>query len=170
MRKSFVVLFGTLLALVLSAGTVWANTGQGSHANHWPWVGKQLRGSEEMPPVTTEMKGWLHIRYDARHDRMPFHLAVWDGKDVTMAHLHCGLAGQTGPIVVTLFGEVTGGFDINGTLVRSAIEDDNILPAGASCPTAITSVASLQTAIEKHEVYVNVHTVAHPNGEIRAQL
>jgi hypothetical protein len=170
MRRSLLAVFGVLVAAGLSAGSVWAGNGGSHPGKHWPWSGARLTGSQEVPAVTTTMKGWMAIRHDVKGDRMPFHLSIWKGNDVTAAHLHCAVAGQNGPVVVALSGDVVGGYDINGTLAKSAIEDDNILPAGAGCPTAITSVETLKTAIENDQVYVNVHTVAHPSGEIRAQL
>jgi len=131
----------------------------------------KLRGSEEVPAVTTKSKGQMTLWHDERHDRIPFTLTVMKGNDVTMAHLHCAVVGSNGPVVVTLLGEIPGGFDINGRLMKSNIEDDNINTMnGATCPTAINDVDSLVTAMKKKEIYVNVHTMDHPSGEIRGQV
>lgn len=131
-----------------------------------------LRGSNEVPAVSTRTKGGITIRFHDEHfDGAPFVLTVKKGQDVTMAHLHCAPAGQNGPVVVTLLGEIPGGFDVSGRLMKSDIENDNINTAnGATCPTPISDLGTLQTAMEKGEIYANVHTVAHPGGEIRGQL
>jgi len=34
----------------------------------------------------------------------------------------------------------------------------------------ITSIADLAQAVRAGKIYANVHTVAHPSGEIRGQL
>lgn len=130
-----------------------------------------LRGRNEVPAVRTRTKGVMTIRQDEDGDRLPFVLTVKRGNDVTMAHLHCAPKGQNGPIVVTLLGEIPGGFDIDGRLMKSAIEDDNINTIdGATCPTPISSVETLVTALENDEIYANVHTMKKPSGEIRGQL
>jgi hypothetical protein len=43
-------------------------------------------------------------------------------------------------------------------------------PAGSTCPQAINNRRDLAEAMRRGNTYVNVHTVAHPGGEIRGQL
>lgn len=126
-----------------------------------------LKGSEETPPVSTTMTGDARFKYEERDNTMAFRLKVRNGNDVTMAHLHCAPKGQSGPIVVTLFGMIPGGFDVNGELADFTIHDANIVQG--ACP-GISNVQTLAQAIRDGKIYVNVHTVAHPNGEIRGQL
>ena len=63
------------------------------------------------------------------------------------AHIHTGLRGKAGNVVVPLCAPCTSG--MTGT---------------ATIP------ASLLNTIKKHGTYVNVHTAKNPNGEIRGQL
>jgi hypothetical protein len=42
--------------------------------------------------------------------------------------------------------------------------------AGSTCPHVINNLRDLANAIRQGDAYVNVHTVAHPGGEIRGQL
>lgn len=126
-----------------------------------------LKGSEEVPSVITQMTGDSRFKYEEDEDMIDFRLRVRNGNDITMAHLHCAPKGQNGPVVVTLFGMIPGGFDVNGELADYSIHDANIV-AGA-CP-GITNVETLVQAIRDDKIYVNVHTVAHPSGEIRGQL
>jgi hypothetical protein len=48
-------------------------------------------------------------------------------------------------------------------------KDANIIQ-GAGCTPAITNIAELVNGMREGSVYVNVHTVANPSGEIRGQL
>ena len=67
----------------------------------------------------------------------------------TAAHIHMAPMGTSGNVVVPLC-------------------------AGSTCKSGVkgtsTISASLVSAFKKHDLYVNVHTVKNPNGEIRGQL
>jgi hypothetical protein len=68
---------------------------------------------------------------------------------ITSAHLHAGVRGINGPPVVTITGWLKG---------------NSIATTWA--PIARSTVDSLLRGL----FYVNVHTAAHPNGEIRGQV
>ncbi|HSH31783.1 MAG TPA: CHRD domain-containing protein, partial [Candidatus Saccharimonadales bacterium] len=101
---------------------------------------------------------------------LEFDLRAQDAEAVTAAHLHCAPVGQNGPVIAFLFGNVPGGFNVDGQLAAFRLTDANILPAGTQCNPAVTNITDLTAAIAAGNIYVNVHTVAHPNGEIRGQL
>jgi len=65
----------------------------------------------------------------------------------TAAHIHMAPKGASGNVVVPLCGPCKSG--AHGTATLNA---------------------SLLSAFKKHDLYVNVHTVKNPNGEIRGQL
>jgi hypothetical protein len=64
------------------------------------------------------------------------------------------------------------GVDIDGELAKGSRTNADIRPA--DCVTAIgrvvNNIASLAFAARDGLVYANVHTVAHPGGEVRGQL
>lgn len=69
---------------------------------------------------------------------------------ITMAHLHYGAPGVAGGVAVDLTPFIMGNA-IMGTV-------------------DISSVTGLLDSLKAGSIYVNVHTAAHPSGEIRGQL
>ncbi len=83
-------------------------------------------------------------------------------------HIHLGMREMNGPVVIPFFGLApgqSGTFSYNATFDLSALT-----------PAQLADVAVLNTALQSASVgqelgfYVNLHTVAHPNGEIRGQI
>jgi hypothetical protein len=103
-----------------------------------------------------------------------FQLSVQNGVGVTRAHLHCGLPGQNGPIVVTLSPTNEQGADVSGLLAEGTRTNVDIEATAARCEDRIgqpvRNIASLAAAAVLGLIYVNVHTVANPAGEIRGQV
>ncbi len=83
-------------------------------------------------------------------------------------HIHLGMREMNGPVVIPFFGLAPGQ---SGTFSYSATFD-----LSALTPAQLADVAVLNTALQGASVgqelgfYVNLHTVAHPNGEIRGQI
>jgi hypothetical protein len=94
---------------------------------------------------------------------------------VTDAHIHCGKAGQNGPVLVPLT-PTTGG--TSGVVVAKQVlsEDIDNAVGNAECVTAcgfpLTTVAALRAAAADGCLYFNVHTGSPETaaGEIRGQL
>ena len=107
-----------------------------------------LTGSEQVPPVTTSASGLGSFVLSKHQQKLAFHV-VFDGLSsaITGAHLHREAAGQNGPVILDL-----GPF-MNGNVI-----------SGSADPTAYLS------ALLADSIYINVHTVNNPGGEIRGQL
>ena len=91
-------------------------------------------------------------------------LIVANIDDVTVAHLHLGVVGMAGPPVAFLF-EGTPSGTVNGVLSEGTITADDLIG-----PLAGEPLSTLVDALEDGDIYANVHTTAHPPGEIRGQL
>jgi hypothetical protein len=105
-----------------------------------------LSGSEEVPPVTTSAKGGGTVTVNA--DMTVSASITTSGINATAAHIHMAPAGQNGGVIVpfTKTGETWS-------------------PA----PGAKLTEAQF-AAYKAGNLYVNVHSAAHPGGEIRGQI
>ena len=167
----------TALAAVLLAGAAVRGAARASDDDDGHKKGQEfgarLSGAEEVPAVVTDTSGKVEIVLNADETKLEFELAVRKGVRVTQSHIHCAPKGVNGPIVVFLAGFHNRGWDVNGTWVENATAtDDNVIPpaAGGPCPVPINNLRDLAAAIRQGNAYANVHTVAHPGGEIRGQL
>jgi hypothetical protein len=106
-----------------------------------------LSGSEETPPVTTAASGTGTITINA--DQSVRGTVKTKGIDGTVAHIHVGAPGVSGPPIVTLDKSADGVWTV---------------PAGSKLTD--DQYASFKAG----NLYVNVHSAEHKPGEIRAQL
>jgi hypothetical protein len=170
--RAFTALAAVLLAGAAGRGAARAGDDDDGHQKGSEF-GARLTGAEEVPAVVTDTKGKVEIVLNADETKLDFELSVRKGVRVTQSHIHCAPKGVNGPIVVFLAGFHNRGWDVDGTWVENATAtDDNVIPpaAGSTCPVPINNLRDLAAAIRQGNTYVNVHTVAHPGGEIRGQL
>jgi CHRD domain len=125
-----------------------------------------LTGDQEVPPVATAMTGDVRIDFNDDFTAARFTLTVNDGVRVQQAHIHCGPPGVNGPIVVFLAGFHAPGWDVDGKWIDH-VQFTNSNIVNTSCGATL---ADLAQSMEDGKTYANVHTVAHPGGEIRGQI
>ncbi len=134
----------------------------------------KLSGDEEVPPIATRTSGNAMIKVNKRQTEAKFRVTLRRGEAITQAHVHCAPAGANGPVVAFLSGLVPGGFDVHGKFAQARLTDANIAAVGADCvPSAgmpIENIADLEEALDAGLIYVNVHSVANPGGEVRGQF
>ena len=161
MRRLFNILMG-MAVLLTAAGVVAAGDEFRARAT----------GDAEVPPVITDTTGKVRVEFNNDETEAEFRLEVREGVRVTQAHLHCAPADTNGPIVVFLAGFHALGWEVDGTWVKDVtFTDQNILPPSpGACPDPIENLSDLAQALRNGNIYVNVHTVAHPPGEVRGQL
>lgn len=124
-----------------------------------------LTGDEEVPPVETQAVGQTVLRLSPDGTELRYRLIVANIDDVTQAHIHIGAAGMNGPVTAFLFGFVAEGVTTNGVLATGTLTEDDLVG-----PLAGEPLAALVDELNAGNAYVNVHTIAHPPGEIRGQI
>ncbi len=129
--------------------------------------GTVLKGSREVPPVTTESKATAEFELED-NDKLEFELrAAGPITNAVAAHIHLGARGQNGPVVAFLFESPAGvNFEDGDRISRGVLRNTNIIARPGFAPT----VSNLVQRIRQGRAYVNLHTVAHPGGEIRGQI
>ena len=153
----------THIAIGVALGLVISSTALGHDGRQ---LQAELRGDNEVPPVETETRGRFHIHEREDGASAEYTLRVSDGERVTQAHFHCAPAGANGPIVVFLAGFHEPGWDVDGRWISNAtLTDANVID-----PRCGATLAEVLEQARIGNVYVNVHSVAHPAGVIRGQL
>jgi glucose/arabinose dehydrogenase len=129
--------------------------------------GARLSGSQEVPAVETAARAVAGFALN-RDGSLSFELrATGPIEDVVQAHIHLGARTQNGPVVAFLFG-LTNATDFarGDLLARGTLRDSNLVALARFTPT----IDELLERMRQGRAYVNVHTVAHPGGEIRGQI
>jgi hypothetical protein len=144
----------TLGAVLLALGTAGCASQSGSGGMMGGMMGGimgggnvTLSGGNEVPPVSTEAKGSGKITVSS--DKSVSGSVTTTGVNGTAAHIHTGAAGSNGPVIVPL---------------TKSGENTWSVPAGAKLTDAQYATYT------SGGTYVNVHSAAHPGGEIRGQL
>ena len=106
-----------------------------------------LSGDQEVPPVATNAKGSGTLTFGT--DKSVAGSVATTGIAATAAHIHEAAPGKNGGVIVPLIKGADGRW---------------IVPAGAKLTDA--QEASLLAG----NLYVNVHSDAHKDGEIRGQI
>lgn len=129
--------FVSIALLFLAAGNLYAQQA----------LSISLKGSAEVPPVTTTASGNSQIT--VQPNRSISGTIMTSGMTPTMAHIHEGPPGRNGPPIITLTMNSDGSF---------AVPDNTML--------SDTQYASYLAG----NLYINVHSKAFPGGEIRGQF
>jgi len=96
---------------------------------------------------------------------------------VLQAHIHIGATKLNGGVSIFLCANVAAPAGTpacpndatnSGTVSRTVAAADVIGPANQGVP--VGGMAQVARAIASHVTYANVHTTAHPGGEIRGQI
>lgn len=181
---------GFILALALTAGfTSLAHADTATTTTNHYVFDADLSGANQVPPVSaTTSTSTTNAATTTGHARVWFDmtnasgsatttttmwqwLGVWNGDDLTAAHLHCGLAGANGPVVLDLFHPAASSTDVNGTLVAtSTVSTGNLHATTTGCSMPIANLTDLGNALKAGIIYANVHSLMYPNGVVRGQM
>ena len=101
-------------------------------------------------PADPDATGTAEVRVQPNQGRLCWNLYVRQTDPITAAHIHRAAAGSVGPPVIAL---TTPGADGHSQ----------------GC-VAVDEALARHVANAAHDFYVNIHTIAFPNGAVRGQL
>jgi hypothetical protein len=107
----------------------------------------KLSGDQEVPPVTTSATG--NGTLTVNDDKTVSGSVTTSGINGVAAHIHNGAPGKNGPVAVPL-----------------SKDGDNKWTVGPDAKLTDAQFADFKAG----NLYVNVHSAAHKDGEIRGQL
>lgn len=108
--------------------------------------GNKLSGENEVGPTGSAATGAFYGVYDKASKKLSYNIA-YEGVTPTAMHFHKGAAGTNGDVEAAVAGPYTSG--TTGSVTLNAAQEADLL---------------------KGLWYLNVHSEAHPGGEVRAQL
>lgn len=137
-----------------------------------------LDGDQEVPPVMTTASGNATLDLNAAGDALTYTVTLigldLDGNqtpanaadDVTGAHIHIGAAGVNGGVA---FGFINPGDDVDDLVIDPVA--GTISGVWEETDTATGGPLSTQlAALNTEGLYINIHTVGVPAGEVRGQI
>lgn len=127
-----------------------------------------LSGATQVPAVTTTATGHATFQLSRSGKSITYTLYVMGIEDPTMAHIHLGSSGKEGPPVVWLY--PTQAHPVKAGKVSGLLSRGVITAARLVGPMKGKTLNDLLDQIRAGNTYVNVHTKAHPGGEIRGQI
>lgn len=137
----------TVLALVVGFATA-----SFAQANGKLLITARLSGAQEVPAVNTSASGVAGLLVNSTRDSLFINVSVANlSGAITGIHIHDGAKGTNGGVLTNLSTFVAGNF------VSTVITGANLNS---------TMISGLLSG----KYYLNVHTAANPNGEIRGQL
>jgi len=112
-----------------------------------------IEGGQQVPAVNSQARGTAVVSIDRNQTDLHF-MVVANGITPGGMHFHTGKTGENGPVI----------FNITPLLANNGAF--GYWKSTDSSPFTIAN----SLAFRKDSVYVNIHTDANPNGEIRGQM
>jgi hypothetical protein len=150
-----------LIMALAAVGTAVA-AGGGNYTAH-------LRGRDEVPPVDTLAQGQAIFHLSDDGSELHYKLIATNIVDILQAHIHVGMPGENGPVVLFLYPDAPPAMLIPGRHT-GVLAEGTATAADLRGPLTGATLADLVAAIEAGDAYVNVHTVQNPGGEIRGPV
>lgn len=154
--KKITLLLIAMLTTMLSVSVVFA-------------AGKTLKadlsGNDEVPSVRTKAKGEAKFTLSDDGKKLSYTLVLRDIENPTAAHIHLGESGKNGGVLATLFSGPKKEGKFRGNIAQASLTDKDLTGEFSG-----KSIAALVELIKSGKAYVNVHTDAYPDGEIRGQI
>ena len=126
----------------------------------------KLIGKSVVPPVNTTAAGRAIIYID--NNWLSWKLNLTGTTDPIMSHMHMGKKGANGVIVADLLNLINSPKTENTT--ERMIITGNISASDLQGPMKGKTFADLQSAIKALDLYIDLHTKDHPDGELRGTI
>jgi hypothetical protein len=153
-----------VLTALGTAAAGWPALRRGRGSNIYDDIfGAWLTGANELPPVETDAFGFAVFRVGPGEREIEYRLVVADIENAAESHVHKGPPNLNGSVVAYLFGPVREPVSKTGLLASGTLSDEDAI-------WPLTDAAELVDQMREENVYLNVHTTAHPRGEIRGQV
>jgi hypothetical protein len=145
--KTIILGRAVVLTLALLSTALWAVPSQAATQS----FKVQLSGAQQVPAVQTGATGTADLTYNTTTRELTWSLS-YSGLSgpATMVHFHNGASGMNGPAVIWL--------SKRGSPVENPLKGQAQLTADQA------------KQFLAGDWYINVHTAAHPGGEIRGQV
>ena len=125
----------------------------------------KLTGHDEVPSVKSKAKGEVTFKLSNDGKELGYKLHVKNIENPKAAHIHFGMKGKSGPPLANLFTGPTKEGKFSGDLSEGTITAEDL--KGELMGKSLDDLVQL---IKSGKIYVNVHTDANPDGEIRGQV
>ncbi len=125
----------------------------------------KLSGNDQVPSVKTKAKGEVKFKLSSDGKELSYKLKVKNIENTIAAHIHHGMMGKNGTPLANLFTGPKKEGKFSGTLSEGSITAKDL-----SGDLMGKSIDDLVQLIKAGDTYVNVHTDANPDGEIRGQI
>ncbi len=149
-----------LLLFVALAAFLTASTGFAAETK----FKANLSPKEELKKPTSKASGKAEFKLSKDGKELTYKLHVKNIVNANAAHIHIGDKGADGPPVVGLFSGAKPG-KFSGMLSEGTITDKDLMGDYKGKP-----FDDLVKLLRSGGAYVNVHTDANPDGEIRGQI
>jgi hypothetical protein len=169
------------LSAALIAGAMFVGTMASAHGKKVFVAG--LDGYEEVPSISTAAHGHLWLRVSPDEQLIEYKLAYGGlSSPAVQAHLHLGRKHTNGGVIVALC-RGPAASDVEDAVWAPACPDEG--PGETMVEGTISAqqvigpsrqgiapgqIRELVRALRANAVYVNVHTVRFPSGEVRGQI
>lgn len=123
----------------------------------------KLTPKEETKKPTSKASGKATFKLDKDGTKITYKVMVKNIVNANAAHIHVGKKGEDGPPIAGLFsGKKDGKF--SGVLAEGTITGDDLMGDYKG------KFDELVKMMRSGDTYVNVHTDANPDGEVRGQI
>jgi hypothetical protein len=161
MRRTVSIALGVVAAVVIAV--IATNCGSDTTAPQGRTYVANLNPAAESTAVTTTGTGTA--TFVDLGTEIDWTLDLTNMTGVTLSHIHLGdvhaVAPNAGPVIINLFLPNGATGLLNGRVSHGSITNAN---------NAGISLDSLRVLFNNGHSYANVHTTAHPPGEIRDQI